>query len=86
MTRWEPRPTLSRAFYKAHSLGNDYLIFEEGSGWVATPDAVLEICNRNRGVGADGIVVLLQELAGSLPQLRMFNPDGSEFERRGDGL
>ena len=86
MTRWEPRPTLSRAFYKAHSLGNDYLIFEEGSGWVATPDAVREICNRNRGVGADGIVVLLQELAGSFPQLRMFNPDGSEFERSGNGL
>ena len=48
MTQWGPRPMLSRAFYKAHSLGNDYLIFEEGSEWIATPDKVLEICNRNQ--------------------------------------
>ena len=86
MTQWAPYPTLSKAFYKAHSLGNDYLVFEEGSEWIATPDKVADICNRNHGVGADGIVVLLGELLEGLPQLRMFNPDGSEFERSGNGL
>ncbi len=86
MTQWGPRPMLSKAFYKAHSLGNDYLIFKEGSEWIATPDKVAEVCNRNHGVGADGIVVLLGELLEGLPQLRMFNPDGSEFERSGNGL
>ena len=77
---------LSKSFYKAHSLGNDYLVFEEGSEWIATPHKVTEICDRNHGVGADGIVVLLGELLEASPQLRMFNPDGSEFERSGNGL
>ena len=77
---------LSKRFYKAHGLGNDYLVFEEGSEWIATPDTVAEICDRNHGVGADGIVVLLGERLEGLPQLRMFNPDGSEFERSGNGL
>ena len=86
MTQWGPRPMLSKRFYKAHGLGNDYLVFEEGSEWIATPDKVAEICNRNHGVGADGIVVLLGERLEGLPQLRMFNPDGSEFERSGNGL
>ena len=86
MTQWGPRPMLSKRFYKAHGLGNDYLIFEEGSEGIATPDKVAEVCNRNYGVGADGIVVLLGELLEGLPQLRMFNPDGSEFERSGNGL
>ena len=86
MTQWGPRPMLSKRFYKAHGLGNDYLVFEEGSEWIATPDTVAEICDRNHGVGADGIVVLLGERLEGLPQLRMFNPDGSEFERSGNGL
>ena len=86
MTQWGPRPMLSKRFYKAHGLGNDYLVFEEGSEWIATPDTVAEICDRNHGVGADGIVALLWERLEGLPQLRMFNPDGSEFERSGNGL
>ena len=86
MTQWGPRPMLSKRFYKAHGLGNDYLVFEEGSEWIPTPDTVAEICDRNHGVGADGIVVLLGERLEGLPQLRMFNPDGSEFERSGNGL
>ena len=86
MTQWGPRPMLSKRFYKAHGLGNDYLVFEEGSEWIAPPDTVAEICDRNHGVGADGIVVLLGERLEGLPQLRMFNPDGSEFERSGNGL
>jgi diaminopimelate epimerase len=88
MNRWPPRPTLSSGFYKAHGLGNDYLVVEEGSDWTATPDNVRLVCDRTRGVGADGIVVLL-EGGGRSPgqvRLRMFNPDGGEFERSGNGL
>jgi diaminopimelate epimerase len=78
-----------RAFYKAHGLGNDYLVFAaEPGGWPVTEALVREICNRWRGPGADGIVVLLEtdpEPGEPFP-LRMFNPDGSEFERSGNGL
>ena len=42
------------------------------------------MCDRTRGVGADGIVVVSR----TDPEigLRMFNPDGGEFERSGNGL
>lgn len=111
MTRWPPRPTLARSFYKGHGLGNDYLVFEEGDDWVATPSSVRRVCDRHRGIGADGIVALLrggerEEGGRRLPKvaavplatgdgipaedlavrLRMFNPDGGEFERSGNGL
>lgn len=120
MTRWPPRPTVARSFYKGHGLGNDYLVFEAGDDWAATPENVRRVCHRHRGVGSDGIVVLTghpmggdvaSSLAGAdvagppagghggrLPtagheaagrthvQLRMFNPDGGEFERSGNGL
>lgn len=84
--RWGPRPRAGRAYYKAHGLGNDYLVFEEGEAWLLEPEAVAGVCHRHRGVGGDGIVVLLEDASGDVFRLRMFNPDGSEFERSGNGL
>ena len=86
MKRWPPRPSLGTWFYKAHGLGNDYLVFREGSAWSATPEAITVVCDRHRGVGSDGVVVLLANEDPDLFRLRMFNPDGSEFERSGNGL
>jgi diaminopimelate epimerase len=87
MTRWPPRPALSAAFYKAHGLGNDYLVFGEGEDWLATEGNVRLVCDRHAGVGSDGIVVLLgAPVSGDVAALRMFNPDGGEFERSGNGL
>jgi diaminopimelate epimerase len=84
--RWPEPPRLGTAFYKAHGLGNDYLVFEEGDAWRATPQAVRSVCDPHRGVGSDGIVALLADRSGGVFRLRMFNPDGSEFERSGNGL
>jgi diaminopimelate epimerase len=86
MSRWPPPPVLASSFYKAHGLGNDYLVFEEGREWLATTEAVRRVCDRYEGVGSDGIVVLLRERADGVFRSRMFNPDGSEFERSGNGL
>ncbi|MBM4185135.1 MAG: diaminopimelate epimerase [Gemmatimonadetes bacterium] len=90
MSRWPPPPHLAAAFYKAHGLGNDYLVFEEAPssdrGWTATPGAVQRVCAPHEGVGSDGIVALLADRSGGVFRLRMFNPDGSEFERSGNGL
>lgn len=70
--------------YKAHGLGNDYLVADEGGAWSLTPETVRRVCHRHRGPGADGIVWVG---SGEAPfRLRMFNPDGSEFERSGNGL
>jgi diaminopimelate epimerase len=86
MTRWPPRPPLAASFYKAHGLGNDYLIFEEGRDWLATSSAVRAVCDPHTGIGSDGIVALLTDRSDGVFRLRMFNPDGSEFERSGNGL
>lgn len=85
---WEyrhDRPGAGRAFFKGHGLGNDYLVVEEGTAWRATAEGVAGVCHRWEGVGADGIVVLHRGEVAPF-RLRMFNPDGSEFERSGNGL
>jgi diaminopimelate epimerase len=81
-----PRPGVGRGWYKAHGLGNDYLVFEQGRAWRADPEKIALACHRLEGVGGDGIVVLMSETAAARFPLRMFNPDGSEFERSGNGL
>lgn len=86
MTAFGPRPSVGRAFYKGHGLGNDYLVFEEGDAWSADDASVASVCHPHRGVGSDGIVVLLGDRSDDVYRLRMFNPDGSEFERSGNGL
>ena len=76
-------------FHKYHALGNDYLVMNPADfpGWVApTREQIRVICHRNFGAGSDGI------LWGPLPStrarfgLRIFNPDGSEAEKSGNGL
>lgn len=86
MSRWPDPPTLAASFYKAHGLGNDYLVFEEGTAWRASPAALRAVCDPHRGVGSDGVVALLADRSAQLFRLRMFNPDGTEFERSGNGL
>src|SRR5471032_527298 len=75
------------AFAKYHALGNDYIVIDpKNLPSPLTPEQVKTICHRNFGVGSDGI------LLGPLPTkkakfgLRIFNPDGSEAEKSGNGL
>jgi len=82
---------LGADYYRAHGLGNDYLVFEGAAqgeeGWMADPETLRRVCHRGEGVGSDGVVVLLDRRpADGVFPLRMFNPDGSEFERSGNGL
>ena len=81
----EHRLSLEATFYKGHGHGNDYLVFREGEGWAVTSEAVSRVCDRWRGAGGDGIVAVLRPFEPPF-RLRMFNPDGSEFERSGNGL
>lgn len=78
-------PHAGSAFFQAHGLGNDYLVFEAGDDWVLDTEGIMAVCDRWRGPGSDGIVLLLDRGSRPFP-LRMFNPDGSEFERSGNGL
>jgi len=76
-------------FHKYHGLGNDYIVIDPARfPFDPTPAAVRAICDRHYGAGSDGI--LLGPLAGigdpDRPTLRIFNPDGSEAEKSGNGL
>lgn len=76
-------------FHKYHALGNDYIVLDPADfpDW-NEPDfnQIRVICHRNFGIGSDGI------LWGPLPSrtsqfgLRIFNTDGSEAEKSGNGL
>ncbi|MBM3822376.1 MAG: diaminopimelate epimerase [Verrucomicrobia bacterium] len=74
-------------FSKYHALGNDYLVIDPSQGSAElTPAEIVRICHRHFGIGSDGI------LLGPLPStqadfgLRIFNPDGSEAEKSGNGI
>ena len=78
---------MKNAFTKYHALGNDYIVINpKDLSAPLTTEQVKTICHRNYGVGSDGI------LLGPLPSkkapfgLRIFNPDGSEAEKSGNGL
>jgi diaminopimelate epimerase len=74
-------------YTKYHALGNDYIVIHPANQkYEISQDMVRLICHRNYGVGSDGI------LFGPLISkscdfgLKIFNPDGSEAEKSGNGL
>lgn len=72
-------------FHKYQAIGNDYLVIE-GTAEPLTPSLVRRICDRHFGLGSDGILLGEQAPAGHGFALRIFNPDGSEAEKSGNGL
>jgi diaminopimelate epimerase len=73
-------------FAKGHGLGNDYLVLEEQHlPGVLTTAAITILCDRNRGIGSDGILLRVPTSRADFG-LRIFNPDGSEAEKSGNGL
>jgi diaminopimelate epimerase len=74
-------------FTKGHGLGNDYIVISGADLPAAlTPQQVTRICDRNWGVGSDGILLLVPAWGGADFGLRILNPDGSEAEKSGNGL
>ena len=74
-------------FYKYHALGNDYLVLDAADGWRAPSDeTVRRICDRNYGIGSDGILFNLPKNERGEFVLRIYNPDGSCAEKSGNGL
>jgi diaminopimelate epimerase len=71
-------------FWKAHGLGNDYLVLEAALS--LDPELVRAICDRNRGIGSDGILEPRAATQGADYGLRIWNPDGSIAEKSGNGL
>lgn len=73
-------------FAKYQALGNDYLVLD---GDLQRPkldaERVRALCDRHTGIGSDGILALHRPRRGEW-LLRIWNPDGSEAEKSGNGL
>jgi diaminopimelate epimerase len=73
-------------FVKSHGLGNDYLVMVGEHLPIELNEARIRlICHRNYGVGSDGILLLVPAENADFG-LRIFNPDGSEAEKSGNGV
>jgi len=74
-------------FYKYHALGNDYLVLDPKDQPIdLTPNQIRIICHRHYGIGSDGILLGPLPSQKALYSIRIFNPDGSEAEKSGNGL
>ncbi len=73
-------------FHKYHALGNDYLVLDPQDAALPNPRQIEAICHRHFGLGSDGI--LYGPLATDKADfgLQIWNPDGSEAEKSGNGL
>lgn len=69
-----------------HGLGNDYVVFDPNKNeFELTPESVVMICNRNAGLGSDGILegpILKEEGM----YVKVWNPDGSVSRTSGNGV
>lgn len=70
------------AFEKWEGLGNDFVLVE---GPAPDPDEVRALCDRRRGVGADGVLSVDLDEDGR-PRMVVQNADGSRPEMCGNGL
>ena len=80
-------------FEKMHGLGNDFVVVNvahlpENSNTEFEQDLCKKICDRNRGIGADGLIIIDQpkESSVAIRSWRYYNADGSIAEMCGNGI
>lgn len=77
----------SLEFTKMHGIGNDFILVDA----IRQPlpqninELAIKLCNRNFGVGADGLILALPSETEDI-RMRIINPDGSEPEMCGNGI
>ena len=77
---------MKNGFFRGHGLGNDYVVVNPKElSFKLTPKTIQLICDRNWGLGSDGILALVPSKKADFG-LRIYNPDGSEAEKSGNGL
>ncbi|CAG7902718.1 unnamed protein product [Brassica rapa] len=75
-------------FVKYHGLGNDFILVDnrDSSEPKITQEQAARLCDRNFGVGADGVIFAMPGVNGADYTMRIFNSDGSEPEMCGNGV
>jgi diaminopimelate epimerase len=73
-------------FTKMNGAGNDFVLIDNRLGDLRlVSDQIVRICDRHRGVGADGVLVLERAANGADFRMRYYNADGGEAEMCGNG-
>ncbi|XP_022005945.1 diaminopimelate epimerase, chloroplastic [Helianthus annuus] len=75
-------------FVKYQGLGNDFIMVNNLDSMEpkVTPEQAVKLCDRNFGIGADGVIFAMPGCNGTDYTMRIFNSDGSEPEMCGNGV
>jgi diaminopimelate epimerase len=74
------------SFTKMNGAGNDFIMLDNRDGRLALDSArIARLCDRHRGIGADGVLVVESALEGADFRMRYYNADGGEAEMCGNG-
>ncbi|GAC1582245.1 MAG: diaminopimelate epimerase [Polyangiales bacterium] len=74
-------------FWKYEGTANDFVLLEgEASAVDLDPREVARICDRHRGIGADGVLLVTAVKGGAAARMVVRNADGSRPEMCGNGL
>jgi len=79
---------MSSSFVKYQGLGNDFILVDntKAKELVYTSEQAVKLCDRNFGIGADGVIFTLPGENGCDYTMRIFNSDGSEPQMCGNGI
>jgi len=73
-------------FTKMNGAGNDFVMLDNRQGALQLDrEAIARICDRHRGVGADGLLLVEPAQSGADFRMRYYNADGGEAEMCGNG-
>src|SRR3954470_8339072 len=73
-------------FSKMNGAGNDFVMIDNRLGDLQlAAEQIAKLCDRHRGVGADGVLVLERAANGADFRMRYYNADGGEAEMGGNG-
>jgi diaminopimelate epimerase len=73
-------------FTKAHGIGNDFIIVSEADAPAQWAEWAIRLCDRNKGIGGDGILIVGIDAAANIARMKLLNPDGTHGEISGNGV
>ncbi len=76
-------------FVKVEGLGNDFVLLDDRDGkiekYLAYPQLAKKLCSRHFGIGADGILLMLNSSEFDI-KFHIYNSDGSQAQMCGNGI
>lgn len=74
-------------FVKMNGAGNDFILLDNRAGTIKlSTEQIVRLCNRQRGIGADGLLMLVPNTSGKADwSWEFFNSDGSVADMCGNG-